>query len=190
MDLDLKQEDIIRQVHEYVKAECKGFSEIDDIFENHILNVERFAEKLADTYKANKFVVMIAAYLHDITYVQTGDHSTHEIEGSVFVKEYLKRFNLKNEEIELISKCILHHRGSKHSERKTMEEKIIACADAMDHIDRCLHMFFLRIDKQNYQDSIKFMQGKLQRGWNKIELPKARDMVKAKYDAARVLFGF
>ena len=190
MIITTKQQNIIYEVHDYVKKQSEGFSELDDVFENHILGVVRFSEKLADLYKADKFVVLIAAYLHDISYIQTKDHETHEIEESQFVKKYLKKFDISKEDIEKVSMCILHHRGSKSSERKTIEEKIIACADAMDHIDRCLQMFYKKIAANTYEESMEFMKGKLARGWKKIELPKARALVKKKYEAAKVLFGF
>ena len=191
MELTKSQKEIISKVNDYVKNECKGFSEIDDVFEGHMMGVVRFAEKLTNQYKSNKLVVILAAYLHDIKYIQTRNHDTHETEGSKFVKEYLKKFNIPQKEINHIALCILNHRGSKSSKKESIEEKIVACADAMDHIDRCLEMFYrVNIGTDTYEKAITFMRGKLQRSWNKIELPKARELVKKKYEAARVLFGF
>lgn len=190
MKLTRKQQSIVKQVHEFVREECEGFSELDDVFEHHIMGVKTFAEKLADLYKANKFVVLLAAYLHDINYIQTHNHDVHEIEGSIYVKEYLSQFNIDPEDVELVSLCVLHHRGSKRSKRESIEEKIIASADAMDHINRCLQMFYRRISKETYEESIEFMRGKLQRGWKKIELTEGRKLVEKKYEAARVLFEF
>ena len=155
-----------------------------------VLSVVNFSQKLADKYNADKFIVTIAAYLHDITYIQTKDHSEHEIRGSEFAKDYLQKFNLEQEEIEAISNCILKHRGSKKRKRETTEEKIVACADAMDHIDRCLHMFYRFSIKKGYEEGIEFMKSKLQRGYNKLELDEAKNMIQDKYNSARVLFGF
>ena len=106
--LTLKQKEIIQKIHNFVKNESEGFAE-DDIFTNHILGVRNYAIKLTKYYEANLFVVIISAYLHDIYYLQTKDHSIHETKGAEFAKEYLKKFKIPKEEIELISKCILNH---------------------------------------------------------------------------------
>lgn len=185
----MNKQEIINQVHEFVKKESEGKRE-DDIFTNHVLSVVNFSQKLADKYNADKFIVTIAAYLHDIHLIQVWENKDHEIKGSEFARDYLKKFNLEQEEIEAISKCILKHRGSKKRKRETKEEKIVACADAMDHIDRCLHMFYRFSKEKGYEEGIEFMRAKLQRGYNKLELDEAKKMIQDKYNAARVLFEF
>jgi uncharacterized protein len=187
MALNKQQKAIIEEVHEFVKKESIGFSE-DDLFKNHVLGVKDYAVKLAKIYNANVFVVIIAAYLHDLYYLQTKNHDIHEIEGAKFAKKFLKKFNLPDDEIELISKCILNHRGSKKRKRNSIEEKIISCADAMDHINRFQHMFYRGSKKMNYEDSIRWMRSKLKRGWDKTELSKAREIIKPKYQIAKIVF--
>ncbi|MFA7708248.1 MAG: HD domain-containing protein [Candidatus Pacearchaeota archaeon] len=191
MKLTQKQKEIIKQVHDFVKRESEKSKINDeiDIFKYHILNVVRFSEMLAEKYNANKFVVILASYLHDIIYIQTSNHETHEIVGAEFVKNYLSKFNIPEKEIALISLCVLNHRGSKKSNKESVEEKIIASADAMDHIDRCLSMLY-RSGNKDFDSALEFMKGKLKRSWEKIELTKAREIVKPKYEAAKVLFEF
>jgi len=181
--LTKNKQEIIKKIHNFVKKESEGFAE-DDIFTNHILGVRDYAIILAKKYKANLFVVIIAAYLHDIYHLQTKDHSIHEIKGAEFSKNYLKKFKLPKEEIELISRCILNHRGSKKAKRETIEERIIACADAMDHINRFQQMFHRKSKVSNYEETIEWMKGKMQRGWNKLELKKARKIIKPRYKLA------
>jgi HD superfamily phosphodiesterase len=187
--LDKTKEEIIQEIHNFVKSESEKskVNEEISIFDYHIMNVVKFSEILAEEYNANKFVSIISAYLHDITFIQTSDHKTHEIEGEKFAREYLSKFSIPKEEIDLICLCILHHRGSKYSQKESIEEKILASADAMDHIDRCLMMFY-RSGNKIFQDAFKFMQGKIARGWKKIELEKAREIIRAKYEAAKILF--
>lgn len=187
MTLTKKQENIISQIHNFVETESLNFAE-DDIFKNHILGVRDYAIKLAKLYDANIFVVIIAAYLHDIYYLQTKNHAIHEIEGAKFAKKFLVKYDLSKEEIDLIASCILNHRGSKSQERKSVEEKIIACADAMDHINRFQHMFYRKCKTKSYEDSMSWMRSKLMRGWTKIELEKAKTIIKSKYDLAKLVF--
>lgn len=185
----MERQEIINQVHDFVKKESEEKSE-NDLFENHVINVVKFSQKLAERYNADKFIVTIAAYLHDIIHMQTGEHEDHEIKGAEFAKDYLQKFNLDDKEIEEISNCILKHRGSKKRERNTTEEKIVACADAMDHIDRCLHMFYRVSKEKGYEEGMEFMKSKLKRGYDKLELDEAKNIIQDKYDAAKVLFEF
>lgn len=187
MNLTKKEKEIIIKIHKFVKKESIGFSE-DDVFKNHIINVRDYSVKLAKMYKANIFVVEIAAYLHDIYHLQTKNHKIHEIEGAKFAKKLLTQYDIPKEEIELICKCILNHRGSKKRKRVSVEEKIVSCADAMDHINRFQHMFYRKSKKSTYEELIKWMHYKIERGWNKIELSKAKDIIRPKYEIAKIIF--
>lgn len=187
MGLNSRQKAIARKVHAYVRKVCHGFAE-DDVFKNHILGVRDFSIQLAREYRANLFVVTLSAYLHDIHYIQTKNHDIHEIEGSKFAREYLKQYGLSERETAHIASCILYHRGSKESPRRTIEEKIIASADAMDHISRFQEMFYRVSKERDYKEAVKWMSEKIKRGWNKIELKKGREIVKEKYLAAKIAF--
>jgi len=183
--MNKKQLEIIREVHNFVKQESVGFAE-DDIFTNHILNVKNCAQKLAKFYRANEFVVVLAAYLHDIYYLQTRNHEIHEIKGAEFSVEYLKKFPLSREEITAVGLCIINHRGSKKAKRNSIEEQIIACADAIDHIRRWLSMFYRLSKERSYEEAAEWMSKKLDRGYAKISLPYAKNMIKDKYLAAKL----
>ena len=186
---------ILKKIHAFVKKESRHHY---DAFENHVLDVRDYSVKLARHYKADLFVVQAAAYLHDLYRFRDDPDDTHEIKGAEFAIEYLKKLGVDAKTAELISKCIRHHRGARASERLSMEEKIIACADAMDHITDSLEMFF-RIARKtpshwskkqgltDMQSTRAWLKAKLQRGWNKIELPYARELVKDRYEAMMLL---
>ncbi|MBW3020116.1 HD domain-containing protein [Candidatus Woesearchaeota archaeon] len=183
----MEEKEIIGEVHDYVKKSSVVFGDMD-VFNKHVLNVVKHAKNLSDYYKADSFVVQLAAYLHDIHYILTKDHSVHEIEGSKFARSFLEQFNIPKDKIDLVCDCILNHRGSKNSVRNTMEEKIIACADAMDHISRVYEFYDLRCKKTSIEKAKKWVAGKLYRGWNKLEMPKARELMKEKYFSAMQFF--
>ena len=184
-----KQKQIVKEVHDYVKEKSAGFAE-DDIFNEHIIEVRDFAVDLAEKYGANMFVVEVSAYLHDIYFIQTHNHEIHETEGSKFAREFLKKYDLPQEEVDLIADCILKHRGSGDYKRNKLEERIIACADAMDHIDGFTGMFYRACKRMKYDEAVEWTRGKMQRGWEKIDLPEGRELVRKKYEAARVAFDF
>ena len=60
----------------------------------------------------------------------------------------------------------------------------------MDHITRIKHMFYRKAQKNSYEESVEWIIGKLNRGWDKIELSEGREIVKCRYDAAKITFGF
>jgi HD superfamily phosphodiesterase len=184
-----KQEEIISNIHNFVESRYAE-SNKENMFKSHVLDVVKFAKNLSEEYKGNTFVVVPAAYLHDIKTLPPDCSSIHEITGCEFAKGYLKQFNISYKEINLVSLCILHHRGRESSERKFIEEKIVACADAMGHINQCLDTF-LRIGKEtSLYNALERVKEDLQKNWEKIELEKAKQTIKSKYDAARVLFEF
>lgn len=186
---------ILKKIHAFVKKESKDHS---DAFENHVLDVRDYAVNLARHYKADIFVVQAAAYLHDLYRFRDDPDDTHEIKGAEFSIGYLKELGVDAKTAEHISKCVRHHRGARASERISMEEKIIACADAMDHITDSLDMFY-RISRkaflqpQTLRDVIDprsakaWLKNKMQRGWNKLELPYAKELVKDRYEAIMLL---
>ena len=192
MVLTSKQKKIVKDIHSFVKKKSVIFGKkvpgYSDVFDNHVLSVKNFAQTLARHYKADEFVTVMAAYLHDISYILTFDHDNHEVEGAKFAKKFLRNYDIPEDQIKLISSCILNHRGSKNNKRETMEERIVACADAMDHISRFPHMFYRQSRKKEYDDAVKWMRNKVEMGWNKISLKKARDMVRDKYNLAMKVF--
>ncbi|MGV8171244.1 MAG: HD domain-containing protein [Candidatus Woesearchaeota archaeon] len=182
--MNSKEKKIISEIHILVQKASIGFSE-DDVFSNHILSVRDYAIRLARKYDADMFVVVTAAYLHDIYHLQTHNHEIHEVEGAKFADKYLRKFDIEEERIRLICNCILNHRGSKKRKRVSIEEKIIACADAMDHIVRWKHMFYRISQRKSYEESIDWLRNKLERGWKKLELPEAKTLVKKEYLIAK-----
>ena len=185
--LTKKENSIIKKVHDFVKQESVGQFE-DDVFENHIMNVKNFAIKLSEHYKANKFAIILACYLHDLTIIQEKTNVDHEIKASKFARKYLTdEFSLDAKLINLICDCILCHRGSKDRKRKSIEAKIVACADAMDHIDRSLAMFYRISKRENFRESVNWLNAKLDRGWKKLELPEAKQLVKKKFLAMKLM---
>lgn len=190
MEISDNQLGILGKIHEFVYEECANRNLDDSVFTGHILGVRDFSMRLSDEYNADTFLVAVAAYLHDIHTIQTREHENHEIEGAKFARTYLTKYPISISDIELVSKCILNHRGAKDCVRASVEEKITACADAMDHISRHKEMFQRVLQTRSYDEALEFMRGKMQRGWKKLELDKAKELVMIEYNESRKLFNF
>lgn len=156
---------------------------IDDRVKYHIEPVAEIATNMAKRMNADIQVVEIAAYLHDITKM-TGNRQNHHITGAEYAENFLKNYNIEPEKIEQVKNCILKHRGNSEFERTTIEEKIIATADAIAHIEHPLTLFYAWYGRRQCQidEGADGIINKLTKSWNKIEFPEIKEKYKNKYD--------
>jgi hypothetical protein len=135
--------------------------------------------------------VELSALLHDIDWIT--DHkndSDHEISGQPIAEKILKQFNYADNVIKEVKHVIASHRGSKNTKPKTLTAQIIANADAMSHFDAI--PWYIKIGLDNFDGdinkSIKWIYEKAGRDWNKkLTLPEAKELVKDKYEAIKIL---
>jgi len=159
----------------------------------HIKVVVKNALRLAKIYNADKEIIEIASWLHDIGRargLKPGENNQHHITGAKKAEEILRIFNYPDEKINKISSCILAHRADKDDYTpKTIEEKILYNADAMAHFDSFLNLFSEFVNTNNFEGGIEFLKQKINRDWNKkINLPKAKKLIEDKYKAIKLLF--
>lgn len=154
----------------------------DDRIKYHIHPVVENACKMAKKLKADIQVVEISAYLHDITKI-TGERKNHHLTGAEYAENFLSKYNLESEKIEQIKNCIKKHRGSSEFTRDTIEEKIVATADAMAHIEHPLTLFYAWYGNRKCQidEGADGIIHKLQRSWNKIEFEDVKENLNEKY---------
>lgn len=149
----------------------------------HIIPVVEISLKMAEELKADKQVVEISAYLHDVTRI-LGDRENHHITGAKYAREFLKKYEIDTDKIQLIEKCIKNHRGSVDNKRESIEERIIATADAMSHIEYPLPLFYTWYGKRKctIEEGALEIKQKLQRSWKKIEFDYKKEEIKSKYE--------
>lgn len=139
----------------------------------------KYAEQLAEKLNADKEIVQIAAWLHDIGSIK-GHYNEHHIKGAEIAEEFLKELSYPKEKIEKVKHCILTHRASKNIPKETAEAEVISSADSMPHFDShgftSLFNLALNIKKLNVTEARTFVKEKLQRMYNKM-LPEAKTMV-------------
>jgi|WetSurMetagenome_2_1015567.scaffolds.fasta_scaffold233557_2 putative nucleotidyltransferase with HDIG domain len=165
-----------------------SFEERD--YRYHILPVVGYAKKLARIYKAKKDVVEIAALLHDIGRINLKDDEQHHIVGGPVSEKILKDLGYSREIIEEVKHAVISHRAKKGISPKTMTAKIVANADAMSHFDM-LPVFYVWLggEKKKITEITEWIERKLERDWNKkLTLPEAREVVREKYKAIKILF--
>ena len=137
----------------------------------HIEAVVRHAETLALEYGADREIVMIAGWLHDIASVTDyGLYPLHHMHGADLAGEILSRFQYPPEKIALVQACIRNHRGSFPTEKQTPEEICVADADAISHFDNVCSLLHLAygIKGMGIEEGRAYVRGKLERSYQKL----------------------
>lgn len=182
---------VINEVYDEVKKRCMNPSNAYGIgaWDHHILLVYKIATRNYASYGADRDIVALAALLHDIASVTNKEFTEeHHIIGASIAEEILSKYNLQREQIELIKKCILNHRGSRLVEKTTPEEVCVADADAMAHfysVPSLLRMVY--VEKQmSIDEGADFVLNKLERSYNKLS-EAGKELIENERKAAKIL---
>lgn len=184
-------EEIIKQVYDEVKNRCMLPTNAYGIgaWDHHIELVYKIATDICKEYSADYNTVALASLLHDIASVTNKNYvEEHHIIGAEIAEELLKKYDLPKNQIELIKKCILNHRGSRLKAKTTPEEVCIADADAMAHfysIPSLLRMVYAEKD-MSIDEGADFVYKKLERSYNKLS-EKGKEIIKPYYEASKLL---
>ncbi|HNY35689.1 MAG TPA: HD domain-containing protein [Candidatus Pacearchaeota archaeon] len=181
---------IIEEIKNFVEKESlKSNSKYGyEPFIFHFVPTVKYALELAEELGADKEVVEIAAWLHDIGSVIYG-RKDHHITGAKIAEEKLKELNYPIEKIEMVKNCILNHRGSQKNNPTSVEEKIIADADALSNFDNIPGIFKAAFiyENLNQMEAKEAVRKKLENKWNQLNFENSKKIIKPKYEAMLVL---
>lgn len=173
---------MIEKIRKIVKKEA----DLND-WRYHINVVIKYAKKLGKIYNVDLEILELGALLHDIGRIKVGPEN-HHITGEKEAEKILEQYKYPKNIIKEIKHCIKSHRGSTDITPKTIFAKIIANADAIAHFDSFPIFFFSRAKNNNFQEILKWVDNKIEKGWNKkLTLPEARKMCEKKYKAIRLI---
>ena len=179
--------DIIEKVRLFVEDECKkptskyGY----EPYEFHFAPTVKYARQLAAELGADMEIVTIAAWIHDIGSIMVG-RADHHITGAKIAEEKLREFDYPEEKVQLVKNCVLHHRGSQKMELETLEEQILAEADAMSNLNELPGIFkaafvYEHLTQAEARISVR---KKVENKWNQLKFEKSREIIRPKYEAA------
>ena len=155
-----------------------------DFWNDHIKYVFKHAHDLAVTRGADVEICELGALFHDMAMpAEFGPREEHEQYGAKMARSILTEFGYPKDKIDLIEKCVLHHRGSKNDSRDTVEEQIIADADVMAHFDSIPSLFSLVYNKMNLPipEGKEYVKNKLTRDYKKLS-PQSQKEMKKRFD--------
>ncbi|MFA5207934.1 MAG: HD domain-containing protein [Candidatus Paceibacterota bacterium] len=181
---------IIEEVRNFVEKESlKPSSKYgEEPFVFHFVPTVKYALELAEELGADKEVVEISAWLHDIGSVIYG-REDHHLTGAKIAEAKLKEFNYPIEKIEMVKNCILNHRGSQKNNPLSIEEKIIADADALSNFDNIPGIFKAAFiyENLNQGEAKVAVRKKLENKWNQLNFENSKEIIKPKYEALKIL---
>ena len=161
-------------------------------FDLHLPEVVKSAEDLLVQYQeADRDVVLISACLHDLghfrakTLEQVDEvKPDHHLAGAEMAKKLLQKYDLSDEKIQKIVRCVQRHRATASYMPETIEEKIVAVADTLSHFQSIFYLIYFKIYPEDTLDHYVLTQkGKLARDWRDLALlPKAQDLARDKYE--------
>lgn len=157
----------------------------------HIEAVVKNAAFLAEEFGADKEVVMIAAWLHDIASVTDyALYKDHHLHGAEMAYDILSEFDYEKEKIALVQACIRNHRGSVLNDKNSIEELCVADADAISHFDNVPSLLYLAYVKKKMamEEGKEFVKGKLERSFRKLSV-RSKGYYEGKYQSVMRMLG-
>jgi len=182
----------IEKIEEIVKEACmtsKRFK-AHNFQWIHTDFVRKYALALARKLNADQDVVEVAALLHDLGRIRYAVED-HEKTSARDGEKILRDLDFDEDFIKKVIGAVMAHRGSAPPEPETIEEKIVSCADAMAHFDSLLNLFYVYVRDFNKTpgEAREWILQKIDKAWNKVcKMPEAKEMVKEKYKAAKLIF--
>jgi uncharacterized protein len=122
---------MIDQTEEFVKKQLVNDSSGHDWY--HIYRVKQLAENIAEQEKADRFICIMAALLHDLADEKIAGS---EEKGLADVKGWLQSIDVDNEDLLHILSIIstMSFKGGNQSPMKTIEGQVVQDADRLDAI--------------------------------------------------------
>lgn len=188
--METNTKEIVEEVKQKILKLAKE-NNLQWFYNLHQIEVVKSAEELLKYYpQADKEVVMLACWLHDIVHytAKTAEDikkvkPNHHVEGGLMAKKILTEFGLDEIKIEKVKKCVERHRNNSDYPAENIEEKILVAADSYSHLRS---IFYFTYFKFHPEDSIDEMVStdlaKLERDWIDIQIiPEAKKLAENKY---------
>lgn len=153
-------------------------------YQQHILLNERFSHRLADHLGADKEVLSLAAYLHDIAAIS--DYNTladHHLIGAQRAGHILESKGCYSPvTIRKVQKCIETHSNPVAEGEASKEEICFSNADAMTQIVNPVYWLYYAYNVKglSYEEGRQWYYTRVTTHWNKLIEP-AKKMIEAEY---------
>lgn len=162
-------EEEIKNLHYNPQITKHSFSDIDTkefynwFWNIHIKPVIEYSKRMAEKYGADIEAVWLGATLHDIA--RLSDEEPHDEIGSEKAYKILLEKGFGKELAEKVKKIILTHRCRKYPP-ETLEQKIVASADAMAHFLPPFYLWIGKYSNKTFSEILENNMKKIERDYN------------------------
>jgi uncharacterized protein len=131
--LTRKEVELIKEIEAFIKDK-HGQAQGHD--HSHVLQVTRYAIQIAEVIpdEVNPFILICGALFHDIGRIGTVTGVLHGLRGATIADEYLESTWASADVRKKISRIVTRHTPTSMLPPRSIEEKIIYDADALDRL--------------------------------------------------------
>ena len=131
--LTRKEVELIEEIEAFIKDK---HSQAQGHDYSYVLQVTRYAIQIAEVIpdEVNPFILISAALFHDIGRIGTITGVLHGLRGATIADEYLESTWVSADVRKKISRIITRHTPTSMISPKSVEEKVIYDADALDRL--------------------------------------------------------
>jgi putative nucleotidyltransferase with HDIG domain len=149
----------------------------------HVKPVINLSRQMAKKYEADETICWLAAILHDIARLDGAE--PHDLVGAQKALEILKSKRYPEEIAQAAAQAVLCHRCRNYPPQ-TIEQKILASADAIAHFQAPFYLWWSSITNQSFKEQLKSMETKLERDFNdKIFFDEEKEAVRGHYEVMK-----
>lgn len=131
--LTRKEVELIKEIEAFIKHK---HSQAQGHDHSHVLQVTRYAIQIAEAIpdEVNPFILICGALFHDIGRIGTITGVLHGLRGATIADEYLESTWVGADVRKKVSRIVTRHTPTSMIPPKSIEEKIIHDADALDRL--------------------------------------------------------
>lgn len=189
-----KFEDEIKNLHYNPEVKKHSFSDEESkeffylFWDVHVKAVIEYSKQMAEKYDADREAVWLAAILHDIA--RLTDEEPHDEIGSEKAYKLLLEKGFDEKLAKKVKGIVLTHRCRKYPP-ETLEQKIIATADAMAHFIPPFYLWVGQYVNRKFSELMESNMRKAERDYNeKIFFDDERKMVEEQYEVLKKWFDY
>jgi uncharacterized protein len=172
-------------VREFVEKACKKPENLmtEAFYQKHIQMVVDFSDQLCLKLKADREIVRIAAYMHDISAIlDFSTLSVHPVNSAEIAKSLLTVHQYPKDRVNKVCQSILTHSIPMDKLEGSAEQVCVSNADAMAFIASPSNWLYyaFSIRKMNLNEGLMWYRNKAQENW-KLLIDPAKEIIHEQY---------
>lgn len=178
---------IIKAKKHFLDKFEKGKETTYPYLSRHVETVEKWANKLLRGYpEANKEIVLLAVWLHDIGQTFGNVDEDHAKKSEIEARLFLTSVGYPKDKIDAVAHCVRAHRR-KDVKPKTIEAKVLVASDSASHFTDINYIVHLTDDSKGHDRD--YAISKIERDYRDLDiLPNLKEELTPLYRAWKELF--